>query len=155
MKNTISWKRSTAKAGFGAGLCLLALGSVACGQAAPEPASTGSAPVLREPSAMAVAALERHGKRPPPAGLRRATPEEVTAKFGRMNAARERARVLAAQPENLDDLLARIAAAPKRTERASLTHRYLAAANALGASERPAAIQRLEHAIASAPSVRE
>ena len=75
--------------------------------------------------------------------------------FARMDQARERARALAAQPENLDELLAQLGASSHRVERSVLVSRYVTAANALNAAERPAAIARLQEVIdatrASAP----
>jgi hypothetical protein len=145
MRTTIHLSKGLFVRGQAAVLGVFALLAVACGQAAPDEASTG-VPALREASSPAQAALARSPKRPPP-GLRRASAEEVQAKFGRMDLARERARTLAAQPENLDELLSRLRSSSNPTERSVLTNRYVAAANAIDAAERPAAITRLQQVL--------
>jgi hypothetical protein len=135
-----------------ASFCVFALLATACSQSAEDQTAPQSASVSREPGAAAVAALDRAGRRPPPA-LRRASPEEVEARFTRIGQARESARALAARPENLDELLARLGSSSQRVERSVLVNRYLKAANAMNAAERPAAIARLQEVIdATRPS---
>lgn len=145
MRTTIHVSKNLFLRAEAAALGAVSVLAIACGQAAPDEAST-VVPALREPSSLAQAALDRSPKRPPP-GLRRASAEEVQAKFGRMDLARERARAVAAQPENLHELLTRLSSSSNPTERSVLTNRYVAAANAIDAAERPAAITRLQQVL--------
>lgn len=152
MYQSIRPSKGTIRGASTASFCLFALLVTACSQSADDPAVPQSASISREPGAAALAALDRQGKRQPPA-LRRASPEEVNARFERMDQARARARALAAQPENLDELLVRLGSSSHRVERSVLVSRYLNAANALNAAERPAVIARLQAVIdATRPS---
>ena len=152
MCQSIRLSKGTIRGASAASFCLVALLATACSQSAPDQTTPQSLGVAREPGAAAVAALDRQGRRPPPA-LRRASPEEVNAMFARMDEARSRARALAAQPENLDELLARLGSSSHRVERSVLVSRYVNAANAMSAEERPAAIARLQEVIdATRPS---
>ncbi len=91
-------------------LLLSALTLAGCVAGTPtETTSTSDDPAaLRQAAPTALAALDRAGRRPLPAGMRLVPPDEVKAHFARVARARELARAEEANPANVDQLLTKL-----------------------------------------------